>query len=158
MSSLGSIIKQLRKEKKLTLNQLSNQTGISQPYLSQIESDKKNPSAVYLHKLSEVLDVPYSTLIKLNGKVDFIEKYNQQVVAHGKTEQLVNKVVPIDTVRLEALEDALDLNILLGQKSVNLQAENIKPSFNGNYLTEEESARALAMLYLLFPHYAKKSE
>lgn len=158
MSSFGTMLKQLRKERRLTLNQLSDQTGISQPYLSQIESDKKNPSPVYLHKLSEVLEVPYSTLIKLNGKVDLIEKYNQQVLEQGKTEQLVSKVVPIDTVRLEALEATSDLNILLGQKSINIQAENIKPSFNGHDLTKEECERALAMLYLLFPHYANQSD
>lgn len=154
MSSLGEKLKQLRKEKKLTLTQLSELTGISQPYLSQIEADKKNPSAVYLHKLSDSLEVPYSSLIKLTGKADFIDKYNQQVLEQGQSERYVSKVVPIDTVRLEALEAATDLQLLLQQESITLLAENIRPSFNGHYLSKEESERALAMLHLLFPQYS----
>lgn len=154
MSPLGAKLKQLRKEKNLTLVQLSELTGISQPYLSQIEADKKNPSAVYLHKLSDVLEVPYSSLIKLTGRPEFIEKYNEQLKAQGKADQYVNQVVPIDIVRLDALEAANDLKILLEQKSINLHVENIKPTFNGHELSEDDCKRALAMLYLLFPQYS----
>lgn len=158
MSSLGGKLKQLRKDKSMTLNQLSELTGISQPYLSQIEADKKSPSAVYLHKLSDALGVPYSSLIKLSGKAEFIEKYNQQVLEQGQSELYVSKIVPIDTVRLEALETATDLQMLLQQESITLLAENIRPSFNGHYLNKEESDRALAMLHLLFPHYSNPAE
>ncbi len=158
MHSLGEKLKQLRKDKSMTLIQLSKLTGISQPYLSQIEADKKNPSAVYLHKLSDALEVPYSALIKLTGKADFIEQYNQQVLEQGKAGLYVSQVVPIDSVRLEALESATDLQTLLQQKSITLLAENIRPSFNGHYLSNEESERALAMLHLLFPQYSKPAE
>lgn len=155
MSPLGAHLKQLRKSNNLTLVRLSELTGISQPYLSQIEADKKKPSAVYLHKLADVLEVPYSSLIKLTGRPEFIEKYNQQLIDQGKADQFVSQVVPIDTIRLEALESSNELSILLGQYSINLQAENIKPTLNGYELTEEECKRALAMLHLLFPHYSK---
>ena len=158
MSALGEKLRQLRKEKNLTLTQLSELTGISQPYLSQIESGKKNASAILLNKLSDALDIPYSVLIKLTGKENFIDKYNQQVLEQGKAEQYVSQVVPIDTVRLEALEAATDLQLLLQQDSITLLAENIKPSFNGHYLSKDESKRALAMLHLLFPQYSKPAK
>lgn len=154
MSPLGVTLKNLRKDKNMTLNQLSSLTGISQPYLSQIEADKKKPSAVYLHKLSDALEVPYSSLIKLTGRAEFIEKYNQQLAEQGKADQYVSQVVPVDIIRLEALESSDELSTLLGQHSINLQAENIKPKLNGHELTEDECKRALEMLHLLFPHYS----
>ncbi|MGE7599912.1 helix-turn-helix domain-containing protein [Lysinibacillus fusiformis] len=154
MNNLGAKLKQLRKDKNLTLVKVSELTGISQPYLSQIEADKKNPSAVYLHKLADVLEVPYSSLIKLTGRPEFIEKYNEQFAEQSKATQFVSQVVPVDTVRLEALEASKELSLLLGKHSINLKAENIKPTLNGNELTEEECERALAMLHLLFPHYS----
>lgn len=154
MSSLGTHLKQLRKDKMLTLVKLSELTGISQPYLSQIEADKKKPSAVFLHKIADALEVPYSSLIKLTGRTEFIEKYNQQLAEQGKANQYVNQVVPVDIIRLEALESSSELSILLGQHSINLQAENIKPTLNGHELSEDECKRALAMLHLLFPHYS----
>jgi len=55
---------------------------------------------------------------------------------------------------LKALESSNELSILLGQYSINLQAENIKPTLNGHELNKEECERALAMLHLLFPHYS----
>lgn len=156
--SLGALLKKLRKEKEFTLNQLADLTGISQPYLSQLESNKRKPSAVYLHRISNVLDVPYSALIKLTGNPDFIDKYNSHQIKEGFPERMVSKVVPIDTDRLEALESASDLKVLLEQGSLTIKAERIKPSFNGYLLTEDEAERALAMLYLLFPHYKEPKE
>ncbi|WP_036179694.1 helix-turn-helix domain-containing protein [Ureibacillus massiliensis] len=156
--SLGALLKKLRKEKELTLNQLSDLTGISQPYLSQLESNKRKPSAVYLHRISDVLDVPYSALIKLSGNPDFIDKYNSHQIKEGFPERIVSKIVPIDSDRLEALESATDLKVLLEQDALVIKAEKIKPSFNGHLLTEDEAERALAMLYLLFPQYKEPKE
>lgn len=45
-----------------------------------------------------------------------------------------------------------DIKILL-EKNIKLKAEMIKPTFNGHILTNDEAERALAMFYILFPHY-----
>ena len=57
-----------RKNKELSLRQVEQETGISNAYLSQIETGKiKQPSPNILYKLSELYDVPYNTLLELVG-------------------------------------------------------------------------------------------
>lgn len=54
--SFGASLRQLRKSKMLSLVQLSEQSGVSNPYLSQIENDKFVPSLEILRKLAVALD------------------------------------------------------------------------------------------------------
>jgi HTH-type transcriptional regulator, competence development regulator len=66
--TLGKYLKNAREAKKLSLRAVENVTGISNPYLSQLESDKiRQPSPVWLHKLSELYEVAYETLMDLTG-------------------------------------------------------------------------------------------
>lgn len=55
--SLGSEIRELRKARKLTLQALSQQTGISLSYLSAIERDAGNPSVEVIRTIAEALAV-----------------------------------------------------------------------------------------------------
>ena len=65
------IIRSARKAKGLTLRQLSEQSGISNPYISQLESGKiKRPSAVSLYTLAGILDVDFDSLMVEYGFVD----------------------------------------------------------------------------------------
>lgn len=61
-------LEKARKNKGLSLRQVEQETGISNAYLSQLETGKiKQPSPTILHKLSQLYDVPYTTLMKLVG-------------------------------------------------------------------------------------------
>ena len=52
------MIKEKRLNKKLTLETLSRMTSISKSTLSNLENGKvRNPSSVFLYRLSEVLDI-----------------------------------------------------------------------------------------------------
>lgn len=55
MASLGQRIRERRKEKRITLTQLSRQTGFSTGYLSQVERDMANPSMAVLIKVADAL-------------------------------------------------------------------------------------------------------
>lgn len=68
--SFGSYLRELRKEKKLTLVQLSELSGVSNPYLSQIENDKFVPSIDILNKISKPLEVSSLTLMFHAGYAD----------------------------------------------------------------------------------------
>ncbi len=68
MSDYGSYFKALREAKSLTLREVEKQTGISNAYLSQLETGKvKQPSPFNLHKLAQLYDVPYETLMEKVG-------------------------------------------------------------------------------------------
>src|SRR5215475_1048674 len=66
--TLGQFLKSAREDRALSLRGVEKETGISNAYLSQLESDKiKQPSPTLLHKLAETYEVPYSALLELAG-------------------------------------------------------------------------------------------
>lgn len=72
----GRLIRDLRKEMGLTLMELSNASGVSQPYLSHIENGKRGiPSPDILRKLSEPLDVAYELLMEKAGYLLNLESH-----------------------------------------------------------------------------------
>ncbi|MCW2810871.1 MAG: putative Xre family binding protein [Friedmanniella sp.] len=70
LNSLGDFIASQRRSAELTLRQLAEQTGISNPYLSQIERGLRKPSAEVLQQLSKALRVSAETLYVRAGILD----------------------------------------------------------------------------------------
>ena len=62
--TLGQKIRNRRGELGLTQNELSEKSGVSQPYISLLEKGNFNPSAVYLFKLSKALSVDIEELLE----------------------------------------------------------------------------------------------
>ncbi|MCM2676079.1 helix-turn-helix domain-containing protein [Alkalicoccobacillus plakortidis] len=61
----GKRIRSLRKERGMTLNQLSDCSGVSKSYLSYVERGiQKNPSIDILSKLSKAMNLPVIELIR----------------------------------------------------------------------------------------------
>lgn len=57
-----------RKRKRLTLRAVQEAVGISNAYLSQLETGKvQSPSPIVLHKLSELYGLPYATVMQEAG-------------------------------------------------------------------------------------------
>ena len=68
--SLGSQLRRIRSLRKLSLRDVEEATGISNPYLSQLENDKiSKPSPHFLHKLAKLFDVEYELLMEAAGYV-----------------------------------------------------------------------------------------
>src|SRR5262252_7686796 len=57
MNSIGDYIRQQREQAKISLRQLADQAGVSNPYLSQIERGLRKPSAEVLQQLASALRV-----------------------------------------------------------------------------------------------------
>jgi len=61
---IGDMIRHRRKEKSLTLSELSRKTGVSKSYLSYLERNmKRNPSIEIVKRIFLVLDLPLSSLM-----------------------------------------------------------------------------------------------
>ena len=66
--TIGKYLKDARNDKKLSLRAVEAETGISNAYLSQLESDKiKEPSPNLLFKLCEFYEISYETAMELAG-------------------------------------------------------------------------------------------
>src|SRR5690348_4688758 len=68
--SLGDYLREQRQSAKLSLRQLSELAGVSNPYLSQIERGLKKPSAEILKELARGLEVSAETLYVRAGILD----------------------------------------------------------------------------------------
>lgn len=66
--TLGDHLRQVRKERGLTLRAVEEKTGISNSYLSQLENNRiTKPSPSVLHRLSESYKISYERLMQLAG-------------------------------------------------------------------------------------------
>ena len=62
MNSIGDYIRQQREQAKISLRQLADQAGVSNPYLSQIERGLRKPSADVLQQIARALRVSAEVL------------------------------------------------------------------------------------------------
>ena len=61
---VGSNIQRLRREKKLSQEELADRAGIHQTYLSGVEGGKRNPSVLVLDRISKALGVDAMDLFR----------------------------------------------------------------------------------------------
>lgn len=65
MDLIGEKIKQLRKEKKMSISELAEKANVAKSYLSSIERNiQSNPSIQFIEKISSVLGVSVNELIR----------------------------------------------------------------------------------------------
>ncbi|MDU0313337.1 helix-turn-helix transcriptional regulator [Phycicoccus sp. M110.8] len=76
-NSLGDYLREQRQSARLSLRQLSELAGISNPYLSQIERGLKKPSAEILQQLAKGLEVSAESLYVRAGILD--ERHGHEV-------------------------------------------------------------------------------
>ncbi len=70
VADLGGYLKEQRQQAHLSLRQLAERTGISNPYLSQIERGLKKPSAEILQALAKGLRISAEQLYVHAGILD----------------------------------------------------------------------------------------
>lgn len=70
LEKLGDYLREQRRAARLSLRQLSELAGVSNPYLSQIERGLKRPSAEILQQLAKGLEVSAESLYIRAGILD----------------------------------------------------------------------------------------
>lgn len=78
-NALGDYLREQRRSAQLSLRQLSELAGVSNPYLSQIERGLKRPSAEILQQLAKGLEVSAESLYVRAGILD--ERQDHRSVA-----------------------------------------------------------------------------
>src|SRR6188472_2593330 len=79
VGSLGEYLAEQRRQAQLSLRQLSDLAGVSNPYLSQIERGLRRPSADVLQQLAKALRISAETLYVRAGILDPDERGSQSV-------------------------------------------------------------------------------
>ena len=70
VGSLGEFLKDQRRHAQLSLRQLADQAGVSNPYLSQIERGVRKPSADVLQQIAKALRISAEALYVRAGLLD----------------------------------------------------------------------------------------
>lgn len=65
---VGRNLRRLRQQKGITQEQLAEQSGFSQQYLSGLERGLRNPTIVTLYELAQTLGVSHIELVKPDRK------------------------------------------------------------------------------------------
>jgi len=77
-NSIGNILKTLRKERKLTLKELAEQTDVSISFLSQVERGKSSVTLESLKKIADALKVNPTVFFPENSQSVKLEERRQQ--------------------------------------------------------------------------------
>ncbi len=80
-NNLGDYLREQRQSARLSLRQLSELAGVSNPYLSQIERGLKKPSAEILQQLAKGLEVSAESLYVRAGILD--ERHGDATATQG---------------------------------------------------------------------------
>ena len=90
---LGSIIKNIRKHKGLTQNELASLSNITQTYLSQIETNLKEPNLSTLKVISHNLEIPLPIIFFLSMTEEDVqpEKRNAFKIVSPSVKSLIHE-------------------------------------------------------------------
>lgn len=120
--TIGEYIKRERNDNKISIAQLSESSGVSSPYISQIESNTRNPSTKVLKQLYEGfsklgINVPYSYLLLKAGFTEL-----------GKKVELEEQVVTLPIILDDSLkvEKSDQSNRISNQKQLDLTKQHLK--------------------------------
>lgn len=104
-NSLGDYLREQRQTARLSLRQLSELAGVSNPYLSQIERGLKRPSAEILQQLAKGLEVSAESLYVRAGILD---ERHQETPAPSETRAAISADALLSERQKAALLDIYD--------------------------------------------------
>ncbi|MBS5787877.1 MAG: helix-turn-helix transcriptional regulator [Clostridioides difficile] len=109
---IGENLNRIRNNKKLSLEEVSNFTGVSKSMLGQIENGKTNPTVSTLWKISTGLKVPFSSFIeKQFCDYEFVDVKKISHISENNDKMRIYPVFPFDSKKnFEILVIDLDKN------------------------------------------------
>jgi transcriptional regulator with XRE-family HTH domain len=100
---IGTTIRAVRKRKNITIAQICEQTGLSQGFMSQVETNKTSPSIATLENISTALDVPLAYLLL---------KKEERMKVTRKEERSLSTAGP-DRLQIQHLSSTKNMRVIL---------------------------------------------
>ncbi len=134
--TIGDNIKKIRKDKKLTQEQLAKKMNISRSHLSDIENNRYNPSYKTLEMLSNKLDVSMLYLTTGNKQIsdmDFnINQLNADILKWSKKEDAKKRSAEMRLELKKTVEEMLSGELSFSQTLYLSNALNFLKHSNEN--------------------------
>lgn len=146
----GLKLKQLRKERKLSLQNLSAMSGLSVSYLNEIENGRKYPKSDKILALSKAFDIPYDKLVslKVNRNLEPVSRLMQSDVfndipfeAFGIGKENILRLIADAPVKVLAFVNAITemaRNYNMRQEHFHFASLRSYQELNDNYFEEIE--------------------
>lgn len=81
---IGSTIRAIRKRKNITIAQICEETGLSQGFMSQVETNKTSPSIATLENIAQALKVPLAyLLLKKEERMNVVRREERRITTSG---------------------------------------------------------------------------
>ncbi len=109
-SIIGRRIRDLRKAKKIPLRVLAEKTGLSTPYLSQVENGRVNITIALAKKISDALEKPISTLfgVERESGAPIVRKASQRWISVDANTKAVETLLFSDEATFEVWQIHLE--------------------------------------------------
>ncbi|WP_136607404.1 helix-turn-helix domain-containing protein [Paenibacillus dokdonensis] len=102
---IGSNIRAIRKRKNITIAQICEETGLSQGFLSQVETNKTSPSIATLENIAQALKVPLAyLLLKKEDRMHIVRKDERKITTSGIEKLKVAHLSSTKNVRMMIVE------------------------------------------------------
>lgn len=102
---IGSNIRAIRKRKGITIAQICEGTGLSQGFLSQVETNKTSPSIATLENIAQALKVPLAyLLLKKEERMRIVRKEERRVTTSGVDKLKVEHLSSTKNVKMMIVE------------------------------------------------------
>lgn len=100
---IGSNIRAIRKRKNITIAQICEETGLSQGFLSQVETNKTSPSIATLESIATALKVPLAyLLLKKEERMHIVRKDERKITTSG-----------VENLRVEHLSSTKNVKMMI---------------------------------------------
>lgn len=120
---IGKNIQKMRTERSLTLNVLSEKSGVSKAMLSQIESDKVNPTVATVWKIAKGLGVDLNELLNTNDAPKRIFSVNPNKTKGTSSLEMVDHDVTIKVLSPLNMVEELEMYFLTLPQGTELPSE-----------------------------------
>jgi transcriptional regulator with XRE-family HTH domain len=102
---IGSTIRAIRKRKNMTIAQICDATGLSQGFMSQVETNKTSPSIATLESIANTLKVPLAyLLLQKEDRMNIVRKEERMITRSGTEHLKVEHLSSTKNVRMMLVE------------------------------------------------------
>ena len=102
---IGSTIRAIRKRKNITIAQICEATGLSQGFMSQVETNKTSPSISTLESIAQALNVPLAyLLLKKEERMRIVRKDERTITTSGSERLKVEHLSSTKNIRMMVVE------------------------------------------------------
>lgn len=102
---IGSTIRAIRKRKNITIAQICEDTGLSQGFMSQVETNKTSPSISTLESIAKALKVPLAyLLLQKEDRMHIVRKEERMITRSGMEKLKVEHLSSTKNVRMMLVE------------------------------------------------------